>query len=561
MTPTHTTGMLATPAPTWQRATGVVIIGSGAAGLTAAVHLAEAGVPAMLLTRATDPTESATDWAQGGLAAVWDAADTAGAHFADTLTAGAGLCDPSAVRTLVESAPGVIRRLINLGARFDRAGDDYDLHLEGGHSARRILHARGDGSGREVERTLLHALRRRLDQPGCSVRLRTGLRAIDVLTDGHGAACGVRVRDGAGAVGDLLAPTVVLATGGAGQAWTLTSNPAVATGDGLAMAWRAGATVRDVEFTQFHPTILHRRAGESRTGGRDVLVSEAVRGEGAVLIDHAGRRIMLGVHPLADLAPRDVVSAAMHAHMSATGEECLLLDARHFGAAAWESKFPGILAMLRERGVDPVSDPIPVRPGAHYLCGGVATDMEGRTNVPGLFAIGELAATGVQGANRLASNSVPEALVMGDRLGRWLRDLPLDLPGEPVPRRTLPLADSANLARINELMDTHVGVLRTAEGLDAAMAGLAALPTGQVLDDDALDATAVHTTALLVAHAAREREESRGAHRRADHPQASPAWEAHVCLQAGSAGMRVSREPVGQAATATAPAGAAVHVG
>lgn len=557
MTPVHTTGLLAAPEPTWQRSTGVIIVGSGAAGLTTAVHLAEAGVPAVLLTRATDPAESATDWAQGGLAAVWDAADTAEDHVADTLTAGAGLCDPSAVRTLVDSAPRVIRRLIALGARFDRAGDDYDLHLEGGHGARRILHAHGDGSGREVERTLLRALRRRLDQPGCSVRLRTGLRAVDVLTDAHGAACGVRVRDGAGVIGDLLAPTVVLATGGAGQAWTLTSNPAVATGDGLAMAWRAGAMVRDVEFTQFHPTILHRRAGQPRTGGRDVLISEAVRGEGAVLIDHSGHRVMAGLHPLGDLAPRDVVSAAMHAHMSATGEECLLLDARHFGAAAWESKFPGILSMLRERGVDPVVEPVPVRPGAHYLCGGVAADMEGRTTVPGLFAIGEVAATGAQGANRLASNSVPEALVMGDRLGRWLRDLPPETPGRPAPRPVLPLTRPGHLARINEIMDTHVGVLRDAGGLGAAIDALTHLPTSRVPDDATLDATAVHTTALLVAHAARGREESRGAHRRVDHPYPSPDWETHLCLQAGPTGMRISREPVGQ----MDPAGVAAHVG
>lgn len=549
MTPTHTTGQLSTPAPTWRRDSGIVIIGSGAAGLAVAVHLAEAGIPAVLLTRATHPAESATDWAQGGLAAVWDSTDTTDAHIADTLTAGAGLCDPAAVRTLVESAPGVIRRLVELGARFDRAGeerDDYDLHLEGGHSARRILHARGDGSGREVERTLLHALRRRLDQPGCSVRLRTGLRAVDILTDGHGAACGVRVRDGAGVIGDLLATTVILATGGAGQAWTLTSNPAVATGDGLAMAWRAGAAVRDIEFAQFHPTVLHRRAGQPRTGGRDVLISEAVRGEGAVLLDHAGHRVMAGVHPLADLAPRDVVSAAMHAHMAATGEECLLLDARHFGTAAWEGKFPGILGMLRERGVDPVTELIPVRPGAHYLCGGVAADMMGRTTVAGLFAIGEVAATGAQGANRLASNSVPEALVMGDRLGRWLRDLPQEAPAHPVGRPSVPLTDPGARTRINELMDTHVGVLRKETGLDAVIAELDGLPVTELLDDAALDTTAVHTTALLVAHAARERTESRGAHRRSDHPETSPAWEAHLCLQAGPTGMRISREPVGR---------------
>ncbi|AGF71596.1 L-aspartate oxidase [Corynebacterium halotolerans] len=552
MTPTAPAGALATPAPTWRRETGAVIIGSGAAGLATAVHLAEAGVPAMLLTRATDPADSSTDWAQGGLAAVWDSADSPEAHVADTLTAGAGLCDPAAVRTLVDAAPHAVRRLIALGARFDRGGDgdDYDLHLEGGHSTRRILHARGDGSGREVERTLVNALRRRLDRPGCSVRLRTGLRAVDVLTDAHGAAAGVRVRDATGRIGDLLADSVVLATGGAGQAWTLTSNPGVATGDGLAMAWRVGAVLRDVEFTQFHPTILHRRTGQERSGGRDVLISEAVRGEGAVLIDHAGRRVMAGVHPLADLAPRDVISAAMHARMLATGEEYLLLDARHFSARAWATKFPGILAMLRERGIDPVTEPIPVRPGAHYLCGGVAADMDGRTSVPGLYAIGEVAATGVQGANRLASNSVTEALVMGDRCGQLLASAPPGRAGEPVERPAVALTDAAARTRIHGIMDTYVGVLRTAEGLDAAIDGLDALPTLPVtrpdVDDATLDTTALHAVGRLIARAARERDESRGAHRRADHPQTSGDWESHLRLAPGAAGeIVITHEPVG----------------
>ncbi|RNE49058.1 L-aspartate oxidase [Corynebacterium alimapuense] len=544
------TSMLATAEPSWRRETSVIIIGSGAAGLAAAVRLADAQVPAVVLTRATEPGESATDWAQGGLAAVFDAEDSANSHVVDTLIAGAGLCEPAAVRTLVDAAPQVIGRLIELGADFDRTidGVGFDLHLEGGHSARRILHARGDGSGHEVEKTLVDTLRSRLDRSGCSVRLRTGLRAIDVLTDVHGHAAGIRVRDSAGHIGELLAPSVVLATGGAGQAWTLTSNPSVATGDGLAMAWRAGAVLRDLEFVQFHPTVLH----VPRSGGRDVLVSEAVRGEGAILIDHAGEPVMAGVHPLADLAPRDVVASTMYARMLASGEDCLLLDARHFGQQMWETKFPGILQLLRERGVDPVVDPIPVRPGAHYFCGGVAADMDGVTGVPGLYAIGEVASTGVQGANRLASNSMPEALVMGDRLGGKLANFGPGPSPVPITRPTSPIIASSARAQINEIMDVKVGVLRDAGRLGEAINELAELPVVSeadpgACDEDCLDATALATVGSLIARAALERTESRGAHRRADYPESSANWEVHLCLIGGVGGhVQTVREPIGE---------------
>ncbi|HHU38793.1 MAG TPA: FAD-binding protein, partial [Propionibacterium sp.] len=437
------TTQLPTPAPAWSRRTGVVVVGSGAAGLSTALHLADAAVPTVLLTR-TGLADGATNLAQGGLAAVWGADDSVADHVADTLMAGAGLCDPDAVRELVEGAPAAIRRLIDLGARFDRdVSGDYDLHLEGGHHQRRILHAGGDASGAEVVATLSRALGRAASG---SVQVAECLRAIDVLLDHTGSACGVTVRQDDGTIGEFVADAVVLAAGGVGQLWGFTTNPGVATGDGLAMAYRAGAALRDVEFVQFHPTLLAvpRGAGDQR----DVLISEAVRGEGAFLVDGNGTRVMEGVHPLADLAPRDVVSAAMAAHLARTGEPHLFLDARHFGAEAWAEKFPTILSLCRARGVDPVTDLIPVHPGAHYLCGGVLADLDGHTTVHGLFAVGEVAGTGVQGANRLASNSVTEALVAGDRVGALLAaslggDHPRTVrtPVRPTRRPAAPLVD------------------------------------------------------------------------------------------------------------------------
>lgn len=536
------------PPAAWRRRTGVVIVGSGAAGLAAAVHLADAGVPALLLTRA-GLGDGATALAQGGLAAVWDADDSVAEHVSDTLVAGAGLCDPVAVRELVEGAPKAIRRLIALGARFDRdAAGDYDLHLEGGHGRRRILHAGGDASGAEVVATLTRALRRAAASG--SVDIVERMRAVDVLLDGSGAACGISVRQDDGTIGEFLADAVVLAVGGVGQLWGFTTNPGVATGDGLAMAYRAGAALRDVEFVQFHPTLLAVPRGDS--DDRDVLVSEAVRGEGAFLVDHAGRRVMAGVHPLADLAPRDVVASAMAAHMARTGEPHLFLDARGFGAEVWAEKFPTILGLCRDRGVDPVTELIPVHPGGHYLCGGVAADLDGRTTVPGLYAVGEVAATGVQGANRLASNSVTEALVAGDRVGEsvarqvrvnhpWItRTSPaphIRTPPRLVVRQTAPLVDPAGLAALRATMDAHVGVLRTESGLTQALDDLrvlrslnssGSLSLSKGLDDPTLDMTNLLTVAELVTTAALARTESRGCHRRADHPDTDPAWARHI---------------------------------
>ncbi|MEA5154801.1 L-aspartate oxidase [Raineyella sp.] len=587
----------------WQRSTGVLIVGSGAAGLSAAVHLAAAGVPAVLLTRA-GLTDGSTDWAQGGLAAVWDTTDTAESHVHDTLVAGAGLCETHAVRELVDGAPAAIRRLVGLGARFDR--DDsgaYDLHLEGGHHARRILHAGGDASGHEVERALAVALGRAAGSPGSSVEVLEHLRALDILTDPAGRTRGVRVRQDDGTIGDWLAAAVVLASGGIGQVWPLTTNPPVATGDGIAMAYRAGAVVRDMEFTQFHPTVLWIDPAHRVPGDRGVLVSEAVRGEGAVIVDHAGRRVMAGLHPLADLAPRDVVSAAMQAHMTRTGEEHLFLDARDFGERTWVQRFPSILQLCRDRGVDPVTEPIPVRPGAHYLCGGIAADLDGRTSVPGLYAVGEVAATGVQGANRLASNSLTEGLVAGDRVGALLAaawrtgTLTAPAPRTTGPERrsahpgTATLLDPAHRDRLRAIMDRGVEVSRTGAALAGALAALADLPslgtdvgtgtgpsTGASgagadasegthadarpaapsdvrLDDDIVDMTNLHTVATLVATAAMLRTESRGCHRRADHPQPAEDWQHHLCLALGPDGSpAVTVQPLGSGTTSGHPA-------
>ncbi len=535
-------GELPAPAAAWRRECDVVIVGTGAAGLSVLRPVALAGLRVEVVTRGA-LTDSATDWAQGGLAAVWDGDDTLAAHLDDTVVAGAGLCDPGVVAEVVAAAPDAIRELAALGARFDLAADgDLDLHREGGHSARRIVHAGGDASGHEVERTLSEAAAW-LARDG--VRVNEHTRLVDVLTDGSATACGVRVLSPDGDVGEILAPAVVLATGGAGQVWSMTTNPAVATGDGIAAALRAGAEVRDLEFTQFHPTLLWLGPARWRPGDRGVLISEAVRGEGAVLRDPDGRRVMPGVHPQEDLAPRDVVSAAMHAHMQRHGFDHLLLDATGFGEQVWEHHFPSILRLCRERGVDPVTQQIPVRPGAHYLCGGIAADLDGRTSVPGLYAVGETAATGLHGANRLASNSLIEAVIVGGRCGRLLAtSAGRERTGRAVARRWAPLVDAAELTGVREAMDAWAGVSRDAGGLDRAASVLDDVATTATMTPATLDATSVHTVATAVTLAAQARTESRGCHRRSDHPGTEAAWLHRVTLRASIRGLHLDHIPL-----------------
>jgi L-aspartate oxidase len=404
---------LTAPDPGWTLDTDIVVIGSGIAGLVAALRARAAG-KVLLVTKAL-LDDGSTRWAQGGIAAALHPGDSPEDHLNDTLTAGVGICDPEAVRVLVTEGPEAVHGLIALGTDFDRDGDGtLALTREGGHLRRRIAHAGGDATGAEISRALLAATK------DAGIEVVEHALALDLTMVG-GRAAGVTLhvmgegqRDGVGAV---RARAVILATGGLGQVFEATTNPEVSTGDGLALALRAGAEVADVEFVQFHPTVMWL-GPDAR--GRQPLISEAVRGEGAFLVDGAGERFMTGRHPLADLAPRDVVAKEIMKRMGETGDPCVYLDGRNLGPRIWAQRFPTILAACERHGIDPVNQPIPVVPAAHYASGGIRTDLWGRTSVPGLYACGEVACTGVHGANRLASNSLLEGLVFAERIARTL---------------------------------------------------------------------------------------------------------------------------------------------
>ncbi|MSS45696.1 L-aspartate oxidase [Cutibacterium sp. WCA-380-WT-3A] len=500
----------------------VLVVGSGAAGLSSALAAAKAGRAVTIMTRESI-ADSSSDLAQGGLAAVWGSDDSFALHLEDTLTAGAGLCHRDNVDDLVHHAPQALRHLMELGAHFDTDADGQpDLHLEGGHHARRVLHAECDRSGHEVHQCLSS----RLDAAGITVLTHT--RLIDLVIGASGTVRGVTALSNGHSV-TIPARCVVLATGGIGALWSATSNPLVCTGDGLAAALRAGLTIRDPEFMQFHPTVLFIPGQQ----GRSPLISEAVRGEGAVLLDVTGRRIMTGIHPLKDLAPRDVVSAAEHEAMLATGSDHVLLDATAFGEATWQSRFPTILSSCREHGIDPCTEPIPVAPGAHYHCGGIVAGLDGRTEVPGLLAVGETACTGVHGANRLASNSLTEALIAGERSGRCSTS-----PVGPVPspnhihavHRQGWLPGEA-IRPIRTIMDRDVSLSRHGDGLQRALGELRQIRATAGLDDAALTATNAATIAAAIATAALWRTESRGAHRRRDYPRQDATFRVHTDLR------------------------------
>ncbi len=516
---------LAGPDPGWAETTDVVIVGSGIAGLTCALHLREAGLHVTVVTK-VNIDDGSTRWAQGGIAAVLDPLDTPAAHARDTLVAGVGLCDPAAVDVLVTEGPARVRELIRWGAQFDRHPDgSLMLTREGGHHANRIVHAGGDATGAEVQRALHEAVRR---DPW--IRLIEHALVLDLLRDKEGNACGVSLHvldegteDGVGAV---LARAVVIATGGLGQVFASTTNPAVSTGDGVALALRAGAAVTDIEFVQFHPTAF--ALGNDGNGTAQLpLISEALRGEGAYLVDDDGKRFMVGQHELAELAPRDIVAKAIHRVLLASGADHVFLDARHVADLA--VRFPTITAVCRAAGVDPVTQLIPVAPAAHYASGGIRTDLHGRSSITRLYACGEAACTGVHGANRLASNSLLEGLVFARRIAADIAAVTLDY-REPVWDQTAGwVVDSAARLPLQQEMTRGAGVLRSAESLAATTARLDELAmTRSQPATDAWEVTNLVTVASALVAAASRRQETRGCHWREDFPEPRPEWLGHL---------------------------------
>ncbi|HEX4723987.1 MAG TPA: L-aspartate oxidase [Pseudonocardiaceae bacterium] len=499
----------------WEAVADLVVVGTGVAGLSAALTARAAGLRVLVVTKA-GAGDGNTRWAQGGVAVVLDdehdPGDTVAAHVRDTLTAGADLCDAAAVASILTDGPAAVAALRDRGAVFDANSDGHLARTrEGGHTAYRVVHAGGDATGAEVERTLLAAAR------DGAVPLLAGHVAVDLAHTSAGAVGGLLVLDANGVAGMVRAPAVLLATGGVGQLYQATSNPVEATADGLALALRAGATLADIEFVQFHPTVLF--TGASARGHRP-LVTEAVRGEGAVLVDGVGRRVMTGVHPLADLAPRDVVSAAITRRMADTDTDHVYLDATAIDDFA--HRFPTVHAACVAAGIDPTAEPIPVAPAAHFACGGVVSTVDGRTELTGLYAAGEVARTGLHGANRLASNSLLEGLVTGRRAARAVaRDLAAGRLGDPRTAEPTPLPAAAIAHRdvLQHAMTRHAGIGRDADGLHTATAAIDAaaivrpLWTRQAVEDAALTLTA--RTLLLTAV---ERTESRGCHLRSDHP-------------------------------------------
>ena len=543
---------LKAPRPGWRAYADTVVVGSGVAGITAALAARQAG--SVLLVTKARLQDGSTQWAQGGVAAALGVGDSPEAHLQDTLVAGAGVCDEDAVRILVTEGPAAVRRLIALGAEFDKSADgSIALGREGGHLADRIAHAGGDATGKEISRALIAALEHTIGE----IEVIDHALVLDLLKDADGGAAGVTLhvmgegaRDGVGAV---HAKAVVLATGGMGHVFDATTNPSVATGDGVAIALRAGASVADLEFVQFHPTVMWL-GGAAR--GQQPLISEAVRGEGAHLVDSGGVRFMVGQHPLAELAPRDVVAKAIMRRMAETGEPHMWLDARtgvaEFSAEFWRQRFPTILESCLRHGIDPAVDLIPVAPAEHFASGGIRTDIWGRTSIPRLYACGEAACTGVHGANRLASNSLLEGLVFAERIGA---DLAKRLPWTetPVPVEAPEdvrsvLLEPGVMAEVQHITTAGAGVLRSAESLDRAADELERLGTrtADAPHLEAWEATNLHLLASALVKGAALRNETRGSHWREDFPDSADRWLVRLAhrLDAATGQLVTEKQPL-----------------
>jgi len=489
----------------WQQRADVVVIGTGVAGLAAALVAHRKGSRTVILSKAA---ETATFHAQGGIAVVLPhTEDSVDAHVRDTLAAGAGLCDPEAVRSIVADGYRAVADLVADGARFDEsAPGQWALTREGGHSIRRIIHAGGDATGAEVQRALDHA--------AATLDIRRNHVALEILHDGT-AVTGVLVRNADG-LGVVHAPSVILATGGLGHLYSATTNPEGSTGDGIALALWAGVGVSDIEFIQFHPTMLFDRDA----AGRRPLITEALRGEGAVLRDARGESVTDGVHPMGDLAPRDVVAAAIEARLRETGDECVYLDARSI--ERFEQRFPTVTAACHAAGIDPTRQAIPVVPGAHYSCGGVLTDVYGRTELAGLFAAGEVARTGMHGANRLASNSLLEGLVVGGRAGRIAAEHAGGA-GSQMAKVEPTQRDTLDRRVLQSAMTRWASVVRDADGLGRLAEVLAEATQRPMSSRADFEDAALTATARVVDEAARARTETRGCHHRSDYLQTDPA--------------------------------------
>lgn len=521
----------------------VVVVGSGIAGSAAALAAADAGSTVALVAKA-DLRESNTLWAQGGIAAVLERPDTFDAHIADTLKVGCGLSELDAVECVVRGGPDAVRRLLDYGAEFDRRPNgELQISREGGHTHPRIVHARGDATGLEIQRAMCSAV---TAHPGITAF--TNSFVLDLLTDSDGRACGILTLNARGDLVAFAAGNVILATGGGGQIYRETTNPAIATGDGVAIGFRAGAIVRDLEFVQFHPTCLYI-AGAAR-----VLISEIVRGHGGVLRDRNGQRFMPDFHPAAELAPRDVVSRAVAARMLQTRDTSVYLDL----SAIPEDPhvlFPGISRICRFFGIDIAKDPVPVRPGAHYMVGGLLVDLDGRTNVPGLWAVGECASSGLHGANRMGSNSLLEGMVLGLRAGSLAGEEKTEADLHAIAGRRghdaqkPPAGVRVNLQDIiyslKSLMWRQMGVERDRAGLEDALTKIGfwsrAVADLGLNEPRAFELVNMLTVAHLATLGALAREESRGTHYRSEFPEIRDAWLKHTVLTPTLEDNRITR--------------------